>query len=173
MSDKTAAFLFQLAQIAIHTTAVYIFLIVVIRVLGRRTFSQLSPTDLTIVLLLGSAVETAMVTASTLLRSGIVSTITLLLLTAILNKLMLKSKKFRHLVNGGPKLLVHDGAYIHENMMRAGLTEGDVNEALRGREIACLDDVKFAVLEPDGSINVVPTSSKVHTSKTSLAGDVS
>jgi uncharacterized membrane protein YcaP (DUF421 family) len=159
----------ELLIIAWHTLIVYVFLIVVIRTIGRRTLSQLSAIDLMVLLLLGSAVETSMVTASTALKGGFVAATVLLVANYLVTRLMLKSKRFRHLVNGGPILLVHDGAVVQENLWRVGFTVSDIKEAMREREIGALSDVRFGVLEPDGRINFVRQSAPAGADPTSAA----
>lgn len=144
-----------LAEVALSTFVIYVFLILALRLIGRRSLAQLSALDFLVVILLGSAVETAMVQASTSLKAGLMSASVLLLANRLLTWGMLKSKKLRHLVGGGPVLLVHDGKFVQERMWRVGLTEADVMAALRSREVGCVEDVRFAVLETDGRINVV------------------
>jgi uncharacterized membrane protein YcaP (DUF421 family) len=144
-----------LIEVAWHTLIVYVFLIVAIRLIGKRALTQISVTDLIAILLLGSAVETAMVAANTSIRAGIVSASVLLAANFCMTRLMLRSKRFRHLVNGGPVLLIHNGKMIQEQLWRSGLTEADVKQAMREREIGTVPEVKFAVLEPDGRINFV------------------
>ena len=150
-----------LYQVAWHTLIIYVFLILAIRTIGRRALSQLSPIDLLAVLLLGSSVETSMVVANTSIKAGMVAAIVLLVANFVLTKLMLRFRKLRHVINGGPILLIHNGAMVQENLWRAGLTEGDLKQAMRGREIGSVTDVKFGVLEPDGRINFVRRGSKL------------
>lgn len=143
---------------AVSTFAIYLFLILAIRVLGRRTLSQLNPLDLLVIMLLGSAVETAMVKASTSFKVGLVSGTILLLTNFLINRVLLRSRRLRHLVGGGPQLIVHNGKFVVERMRRLGLTEADVREALREREMGSLADARYVYVEPDGRINVVPQS---------------
>ena len=124
--------------------------------LSRKQLGQLTALDLLVMILLGSAVETAMVHGSTLLRAGFVSASTLLVANRCLSSLSLRFKKFNRLFGPGPLLLVHNGTLVEEHLKRAGLTREDVMQALRGREHADLQNVRFAVLETDGEINVIP-----------------
>ena len=149
-----------LLAVFLHTVAIYIFLIVSLRFMGRRHLGQLTVLDLVIVILLGSAVETAMVAGNTSLPAGLVSSSTLLALNYGLGLILLRSKKLRHLIGGGPILLVHFGHFVEENLLRAGLTHADVLQAIHERDEAGIESVKFAVLEVDGAINVVPMSAK-------------
>jgi uncharacterized membrane protein YcaP (DUF421 family) len=138
------------------TTVVYVFLIAGLRLLGRRQLGQLTVLDLVVVLVLGSAVETAMIHGDTSLRVGLVSAATLLILNRLLTLLLVHSRRFRHLVNGGPILLVHRGAILDEHLVRAGMTAEDLVEALRARGYEGPEGVRAAVLETDGTVSVVP-----------------
>ncbi|MBV9467814.1 MAG: DUF421 domain-containing protein [Abitibacteriaceae bacterium] len=145
-----------LAVVALHTVAIYLFLVAGLRLLGRRQMGQLTAVDLMIIIVLGSAVETAMVAGNTSLEAGLVSAATLLFVNRGLALVLYRSKRLRHLVVGGPVLLVHFGHFVEEHLRRVGLTEADVLEAIRERGEPGIEKVKFAVLEVDGSINVVP-----------------
>ncbi|HZO86875.1 MAG TPA: YetF domain-containing protein [Chthonomonadaceae bacterium] len=156
------SFWMPLLPVALHTAAIYLFLIFALRALNRRTLGQLTVVDLVVVIILGSAVETAMVNANTSLQAGLVSATTLLLINRVLTLLCLRSRRLRHLILAGPVLLIQNGHFIEENLRRAGLTQADVQEALREREQADLKDIRFAVLEMDGTINIVPTKAAGH-----------
>jgi len=144
----------DLGLVALNTLAIYLFLVLVIRLIGRRQLEQLSALDLVTLLLLGSAVETAMVHGSTTLIAGLVSASVLLGSNKALNFAMLRSRNLRHLVGGGPLVLIHNGKFVEENLRRAGLTPQDVLEGIREREATSPDQIRFAVLEADGRINV-------------------
>src|SRR5690349_2016932 len=103
------------AIVAVHTVAIYAFLVLALRLGNRRQLGQLTVLDLVIVILLGSAVETAMVAGNTTLPAGIVSAATLLLCNRLISLLALRSKMLSRLVNHGPVLLVHDGRFVEEN----------------------------------------------------------
>src|SRR5579862_4144605 len=101
-----------LLGVAFNTASIYAFLIVAIRLFGRRQLGQLTSLDLLILVLLGSAVETSMVRASTTLEAGLVSATILLVFNRLLTLLMLRSRRFSHLVGSGPLLLIHDGMFV-------------------------------------------------------------
>lgn len=138
-----------------QTFLLYAFLILMLRLVGRRQMGQLTVVDLTIIILLGSAVETAMIGGNTSLPAGLVSAATLLVVNRVLAAALCKSRRLRHLVAGEPVLLVHNGHFVEEHMKRLGLLDADVLTAIRERGCGSLKEVRFAVLEPDGSINVV------------------
>ena len=137
------------------TAFIYLFLITILRLAGRRQLAQLSALDLIVVLLLGSAVETAMIHGDLSLAAGLVSAGTLIVLNRLLSWVFLKSPRLSQLVNGGPILLVHHGRVLDGHLRRVGLTRPDLDAALRGRGFADPVGVRDAVLETDGSISVV------------------
>jgi len=137
------------------TATIYLFLIVALRLLGRRQLAQLSALDLIVVLLLGSAVETAMIHGDLSLPAGLIAAGTLLAVNRLLTLVFLRSPRLSQLVNGGPILLVHDGEVVESHCRRVGLTRPDLDAALRGRGYADAAEVREAVLETDGTISVV------------------
>ena len=146
----------SLLFVAEHTLLIYLAVILGLRLVGRRQLSQLNVMDLVVIVVMGSAVETSMVAGDTSLPAGLVSTITLLLANRLLNTVTTRSRRLRHLLGGGPILLVHNGSLVDANLRRDGLTLEDVLEAIRERGFDCISSIRFAVLEADGSIHVVP-----------------
>lgn len=144
-----------------HTLVIYFFLIFLMRTVGQRTLGQLSVVDLVIIIVMGSAVETAMVNGDTSLQAGLVCATTLLAANRTLAFFVVRSRRLRKLVVGNPMILVHDGKFLEDHLRRAGLTQDDVMEALREREENKLEDIRFAILEVDGTINVVPCDAEV------------
>ena len=146
-----------LVVVAGTTACIYGWIIVLLRLVGRRELGQLTVIDLVVFLTLGSAVETAMIHGNTTLPAGLISAATLLAMNRLLTLVFLRSERLRHLVGGGPILLVHDGDLIADHLRKAGLNADDVAEALRSRGYRGLPDVRYAVLETDGTITVVPS----------------
>ncbi|HEV2471047.1 MAG TPA: YetF domain-containing protein [Chthonomonadales bacterium] len=139
-----------------NTVLIYLLLVLGLRLIGRRMMGQLNVIDLVTVLILGSAVETAMINGNTSLGAGLLCAATLLAMDRLLAVTLFRSRRWRHFINGGPVLLVHDGRIVQENLRRSALSEEDVKEALREREAGDVTQVRFAVMEPDGEIHVVP-----------------
>ena len=150
----------NLPFVAAYTFLIYVFLVVGFRLLGRRQLGQLTVIDLVVIIVMGSAVETAMVNGNTSLPAGFVSAGTLLLTNRLLSFALSRSKWLRHRIGGGAMLLVNYGHIVEEHLRRAGLTHADVEQALRARGYDGPAGVKFAVLEEDGEINVVPMDVK-------------
>jgi uncharacterized membrane protein YcaP (DUF421 family) len=151
-----------LVTVFLHTMALYAFLIVCLSLLSRREIAQLTEVEFTIILLLGSAVETSMVAGNTSLAAGLVSAGTLLLVNRLLTIALKRSRWLRRIVVGVPLVIVHDGRLVSRNLRRAGLTADNVSTGLRERGYADLDEVRYAVLEIDGSLGVIPTDAPIH-----------
>jgi uncharacterized membrane protein YcaP (DUF421 family) len=158
-------------MVFLHTVAIYLFLILMLRFVSRRPLGQLNVIDLVVIVVLGSAVETAMVNGDTSLRAGLVCAGTLFLLNHSIGRLLLRSPKLRRLIIGNPVLLVHNGQFVEAHLRRVGMTHNEVLEAIRERDTAGIEQVKFAVLEVDGTINVVPMSAKTHRSRPPVPPD--
>jgi len=147
--------------IAAKTAAVYLFLVVGLRVFGKRELGQLSLYDLVLVIILGNAVQNAMINNDNTLGGGIVAAIVLLSLNWILNRFMLRSRRAEHLLVGEPVLIVHDGTPLQAHMAREGITTDELMAAMRENGIDQLSDIHLAVLESDGTISIVPRDSQV------------
>ncbi len=156
-----------LAIVAFHTFVIYVFLLIAFRIGGQRRLGQLNVVDFTSILLLGSAVETAMVNANTSLPAGLVSAATLLIVNRGIAVLSTRFAYARQFCTHGTLLLVHDGKLLEGNLRRVGLTPEDVIQALRERSVDDLSQVKFATMEANGSITVVPINQPILRSKTS------
>src|SRR5262249_45196954 len=146
----------------------YFFLIFGLRIFGRRQMGQLTFLDLAIILLLGSAVETAMIAGDTSLGAGLVSAATLLVANRLLTFIACRSRRWHRSIVGNPVLLVHNGHVIEEHLKKGGLVEAEVLEAIRERGYSKVDELKYVVMEIDGSITAVPCGADVRHGKRDL-----
>jgi len=142
--------------VAFNTLAIYLALVVLIRIFGRRQLGQLNVLDLLVILLLGSAVETALIGGDTSLKAGLICAATLLVANRALAELACKFPALRKWISPGPTLIVNRGRLLEPAMLRLGLTDADVLEAVRERLVDNIEQVRFAVVEADGEINVIP-----------------
>ena len=140
-------------QIVMRTGAIYLVVLVGVRLSGKREVGQMTPFDLTLLLLLSNSVQNAMTGPDTSLFGGVVAASTLLLLNYVIGNLSGVSRGFRRVVEGEPSLLVHDGKAITSHMAREHVSMDELERALREHGIAAVHDVALAVLEVDGSIS--------------------
>jgi uncharacterized membrane protein YcaP (DUF421 family) len=146
----------SLPEIVLRTGIVYLFLVAAIRLSGKREVGQISVPELVVILIISNAVQNAMVGQNTSVAAGIVAVLTLLILDRVLDFLIDRSKRFRHMVEGEPRLLVRDGRMLTRALHEAKVRPDDLRAAVRNAGIASVDDVRLAVLETDGSISVIP-----------------
>ena len=151
--------------IAGKTALIYFFLVIGLRLLGKRELGQMNIYDLVLIIVLANAVQNAMVGNDTTLVGGLIAAITLLLINRGFNFVMSRSAKLEKLMVGEPILIVNDGQLLKDRCTREGITYEQVMAALREHGIEKLDDAHMCVLEVDGSISVVPIESAVHRTK--------
>jgi uncharacterized membrane protein YcaP (DUF421 family) len=147
--------------IAAKTAVIYLFLILGLRLLGKRELGQLSLYDLVMVIILGNAVQNAMINNDNTLGGGLVAATVLLALNWSLNRVITRSSRAERFLVGEPILIVHDGKPIRDRMRRQGITMDQLAAALREHGLDHVSDVHMAVLESDGTISVVPRGAPV------------
>jgi uncharacterized membrane protein YcaP (DUF421 family) len=141
--------------IVLSSLAVYIFIIIAIRLFGKKELSQLSVIDLVFILLISNAVQNAMVRGDETLNGGLVAALTLFTVNYILKKLQLKFPKFGRFVQGDAIMLVYHGKIIPSHLRMAGISEDEIMEAIREHGVEAVKEVDLAVLEVDGNISVL------------------
>ena len=142
-----------LLQIVLRTGVIYLVVLIGVRLSGKREVGQMTPFDLTLLLLLSNSVQNAMTGPDTSLAGGIVAASTLLLLNYVVGSISGTNRQFRRLVQGQPSLLIHDGQVIESHLAREHVSMDELQRALREHGIAQCKDVALAVLEVDGSIS--------------------
>ncbi len=145
----------NLLEVVLRTGVIYLFVLVGVRLSGKREVGQMTPFDLTLLLLLSNAVQNAMVGPDNSLVGGIIAAATLLVLNYLVAELSGANRRFRKFVQGSPTLLVHNGQMISAHMAREHVTVDELQRSLREHGISCVDEVALAVLEVDGSISIL------------------
>jgi len=142
-----------LLGIALRTATIYAVVLVGVRLSGKREVGQMTPFDLTLLLLLSNSVQNAMTGPDTSLAGGVIAAATLLVVNFLVGKVSGSNRRFRKLVEGQPSLLVHDGKVITDHMAKERVSMDELQRALREHGINSCGDVALAVLEVDGSIS--------------------
>ena len=142
-------------DIVLRAAFAYVFVVFVMRVMGRRELSSLAPADLVLIVVLGDLIQNG-VTQSDMSMTGVTIAIsTFVLLTVFSSYLAFKSSRARSIIQGEPVIVIQDGKPIEQNMRSERLTLDDVMEEARDKEIENLDEIKFAVLEPGGKMTFI------------------
>jgi len=158
-----------LVEIALRTGVIYFLVLIGIRLSGKREVGQMTPFDLTLLLLLSNSVQNAMTGPDTSLAGGAVAAVTLLILNYLIAEVAGVNRRFRRFIQGHPSLLVHDGQIIEAHMAREHVSMDALQTALREHGVATYKDAALAVLEVDGSIGVMKYDDIQPTAQTHLA----
>lgn len=142
-------------DITLRSVAVYFFMIIALRIFGKKELSQLNTADVILILLISNSVQNAMVGANTSLYGGIIAAFSLFLINFIFKKVMLKSKFIKELVQDKPEVLIHNGKIEFKTLARLGITSEELEEAMREHGIEYYKDVKLAMFEIDGNISII------------------
>ena len=145
-----------LPEIVLRTAIVYFFLVLILRVTGKREVGQMSILELIVILVISDAVQNSMVGENTSLWGGLVAVVTLFVADNLLKYASRRSERLRKTLEGEPRLIVRDGRILAKALAEEGVDVDEVRAAARGVGIARLDDVRLAVLETDGSISIIP-----------------
>lgn len=147
-------------EFIVRAAMVYGFLILILRLTGKRQIGQLAPFDLVLLLVLSNALQNSMNGGDNSVLAGVISATTLVSLNALVGWLTYRNKKFEGFIEGHPRILIHNGKLYPEALQHENLTHHELMGALRANGCSCLDDVHSAILEPDGQITVVPRNLK-------------
>lgn len=145
----------EYVQIIISTVAVYLFIVLAIRLFGKKELSQLSVVDLVFILLISNSVQNAMVGSNSTLSGGLVAAAALFVVNFIFKEILYRFPKFGRLVQGETLMLIYKGKLNRRNMEKAKLTIGEIMEAIREHGVSTIEEVDLAVLEVDGNISVL------------------
>ena len=141
-------------EFAVRAGVVYLVLLAMVRLTGKRTVGQFTPFDLIVVLLLSEVVSGSIAGQDESLTGGLIAAATLLLLNVLIAFASSRSQRIDTLVEGNPVLVGRDGVIYEDVLRRERVTRSDVDKALR--EADCeLRDMRLAILEADGVINIM------------------
>ena len=142
-------------ELAVRAVIVYGFLLVLLRLTGKRQVGQLAPFDLVLLLVLSNAVQNSMNGGDNSLVGGLVSALTLVLLNSAVSLITYRSKRLGSLIEGRPQVLIHNGKLYEQALHESKLTRHELDAALRRSGCVDVEDVHYAVLENNGAISVV------------------
>ncbi len=150
-------------ELAVRALVVYGFLVVALRVGGRRELGQMTSFDLVLLLILSNAVQNSINAGDNSLVGGLVSAATLLALNRSVGFLAYFSPVFERLVEGRPIRIVTDGKVHVAALRRERITLAELRSALRKQGIEGVSVCKKVVLEPNGTLTAVRNGVQIHT----------
>lgn len=143
-------------EFVLRGVIVYIFLIVLLRMTGKRQIGQMAPFDLVLLLVLSNAVQNAMNGGDNSVIGGMISAVSLVGANWLMGLVTYKSKRIEALVEGRPEVLIHNGKLFEKALQHTKITHHELMTALRAGGCSTVEDVRSAILETDGTISVLP-----------------
>jgi len=143
-------------DIALRGLVLFVFVFFVIRVMGRRELSTLAPFDVVLLIVLGDAIQQALTQDDYSVLGAMIAVATIAVLQVSTSLLSFRVRRLRRVFEGEPIVLLQDGKPIEKNMRRERLCPEELAEAARLEQIASLEDIRWAVLEPSGKISFIP-----------------
>jgi uncharacterized membrane protein YcaP (DUF421 family) len=144
-------------DIVLRAAVAYIFILFLLRIIGRRELSTLAPSDLVLLVVMGDLIQNGVTQSDQSVTGIFLALSTFALLTVTVSVLTYKSRRAQTLVEGAPLILVQDGKPVDENLRSERLNIDDVAEEARGQGIERLDEIKWCVLESSGSMSFIKT----------------
>jgi len=142
-------------QVILRSVAVYFFIVIAIRIFGKKELAQLSVIDLVFILLISNAVQNAMVGNDTSLLGGIVAAAALFVTNFILKRILYRNKKIEDALEGKAILLIYKGELQKHNLDQAEISIEELEAAVREHGVQDIQKVDLAMLEADGNISVI------------------
>lgn len=144
-------------ETVLRAIAIYLFLLLVFRISGKRTLSQMHPFDMVLLLIIGDSVSQGLMGDDFSITTALLLVTTLVLMELLLSFIKQKSKLADRWLDDVPMIVVEDGTPLPDRMKRARVDASEVLEAARILHgLENMQQVKYAVLERDGSISIIP-----------------
>jgi uncharacterized membrane protein YcaP (DUF421 family) len=142
-------------DIVVRAFVAYLFILFLMRVVGRRELSSMEPSDVILLVVIGDLVQNGVTQSDYSITGIVLAAGTIGSLATATAFLSYKFRRIRNVIEGEPVILVQDGQAIDRNMKHERLTLDEVMEQARLQQVESLDDVKWAVLEKNGSISFI------------------
>ncbi|WP_337044656.1 DUF421 domain-containing protein [Emticicia sp. 17c] len=153
------------AEIVLRAISVYLFMIIAIRLFGKKELAQLSVIDLVFILLISNAVQNAMVGPDNSLQGGLIAAGALFITNFILKKIIGRYDSVGKLIQGEPVMLIYKGKVQERNLKITGFTHAELEAAIREHGVEKIENIDLAMLEVDGNISVLTDDFRTRTHK--------
>lgn len=142
-------------DIVLRSISVYLFMVIALRIFGKKELSQLNTADVILILLISNSVQNAMVGSNSTLWGGMTAAFALFIINFIFKKIILNSKFIKGLVQDKPEILIHDGKIDFKTIARIGITHDELEQSMREHGVEHFKDIKLAMFETDGNISII------------------
>lgn len=139
----------------LRTILIYAFIILAVRLMGKRQVSDMQTSELVITLIISDIAAIPMQSIEQPLLSGLLPIMVLVSLEIILSILMLKSVKFRDIICGNPIVIIEDGKILEKQLRKLRISYEDLYSLLRQQEVFDISEIKIAIVETNGSVSLL------------------
>ena len=146
-------------DIVLRAVVLYVFVVFVMRVIGRRELSSMTPFDLILLIVLGDAIQQGLTQDDYSITGAVLAVATIATLQVFTSYLSFRSNRARKVLEGEPIVIVDHGALVDSNLKRERMTQEEVLEEARQQEISSLDEIDWAILEANGTLSFVKKGS--------------
>lgn len=147
----------------VRVSIIYILVLVVMRIMGKREISQMQPFELVIAIMIADLASVPMSDTGIPIFNGIIPILALLLFQLIISIINLKNIRLRQIICGKPQILIYRGKIDEKALKKEKITINELQERLRQNNIFTLGDVEYAILETSGEISVIQKPEKRNT----------
>jgi uncharacterized membrane protein YcaP (DUF421 family) len=142
-------------DIVLRAAAAYVFIIFMLRIIGRRELSTLGPSDLVLLVVMGDLIQNGVTQSDQSITGVFLAISTFAMLTVAMSFLTFRSRRAQTLIEGEPLILVQDGKPVQKNLHSERLNLDDIAEEARGQGIESIDQIKWCVLETSGTMSFI------------------
>jgi uncharacterized membrane protein YcaP (DUF421 family) len=142
-------------DIALRALFLYVFVVFVMRVLGRRELSSLTAVDLVLLIVLGDAIQQGLTQDDYSVTGAVIAVSTIAMVQVASSYLSFRSARARKVIEGQPIVLIETGKVLESNLKRERLAEDELAEEMRMQQIGSFDEVRWAILETNGQVSFV------------------
>jgi uncharacterized membrane protein YcaP (DUF421 family) len=154
MSENLFTFNLPILNLVIRAVVVYISVLILLRISGKRQIAQMGPTEFVAILLISNAVQNSMNGGDNSLIGGLLLALVLITVSWLISFLTYRSKFFESIFEGTPTLLIHKGKIIQKHMAKERLSETDLHHLLRHQGVHHFNEIDTAILEADGTLSI-------------------
>jgi len=138
----------------------YFILLFAMRLIGRRTASQAAPLDMVVLFLFGAMTGAAILGEDRSFIAAMTGIFTVGLMHVLTGWLKLRSRLFERIVDGTPIIVFEEGRLVEDQMRRLRMQEADIRTAMRQEGMIEMDEMRYAIVERDGTISIIPRERK-------------
>jgi len=149
----------------VRPVIVYVFLLVGLRLAGKRELAQLNPFDFIVLLTLSNTVQNAIIGEDNSLTGGLIGASALLIINYLVVQQLFRHRRLARIVGGCRDYLIHEGKILKDHLNREMMTRAELSAAAHKQGIESLDEVETAVLEPTGTITFIKKTPTIDTSR--------